>query len=213
MWITMHLLTPNFHLHFISQSYFCSIISFSFIFTSANRSKYGKSNPRYEHDGWCWMVAPVISRMLWCCPARPRTLSPNPISCRPPAVLAGKGKNLIQSGRIKTPVQCVCVCCLSAYASRWPTHNFRRLFHPPKCSGYSPSFVYKLSENPFICPTHHYTFTKQLMQSQTQIHTTLLCICMYLLTLQCPPFCIFIVNTGTAVLTCSRSNTCQQYCV
>lgn len=47
---------------------------------------------------------------------------------------------------------CVHIHHLPACVSRWPIHNFRKLFFPLKCGGYSPSFVYKLSKNPSTCP-------------------------------------------------------------
>ena len=78
-----------------------------------------------------------------------------PKLCLPPnLLLCWQGKAKIKPSQDGSKCWCMCVCvyCLSAYVIRWPIHNFRRLFPPLKCSGYSPSFVHKLSKNPFISP-------------------------------------------------------------
>lgn len=96
------------------------------------------------------------------------------------------------------------------YTSRWPTDDFRRLFlFSLKCSGYSPFFAYMLNNHPFICPAYHCTCTKQLMQSQIQIHTHECRAAWCLPTLKCPPCCICTVNNGTHQRCSARNNTCQ----
>lgn len=170
MWITVHLLTPKFHLHFISQSYSCCILSFSFIFPSANSSKHGKSKTQHKHYPERWPVAPSLqcnALMLFC-----QATSYKPKACLPSnPCCAGRERQKSNWARMD---QNAGVYAYTASLPMWVDGQYtisEDFFPPQKCSGYSPSFVYKISTNPFICPEYHYVFTKQLMQSQIGIHT------------------------------------------
>lgn len=164
MWITVHLLTPN--LHFISQSHFCCVVSFSFIFSSDNISKYGKGQPWYKHDCCCRMAAPGHYRntLMLLCQARnqePKAhLPPQPLLClqeRPNCPGARKDELLL------------CLCVPPGCQHQWkPNIHFQKIFFPLKLSGHSPSFAYKLSKNLLIWPARHCMFTMQECRARYQ---------------------------------------------
>lgn len=126
MWITVHLLTPN--LHFISQSHFCCAVSFSFIFSSDNSSKYGKGQPWYKHDCCCRMAAPGHYRntLMLLCQAEIRR--PKPISHLNPCCACRRGQTALEPGRMNCC--CVCVSHLAASTSGSPIYTFRRFSSP-----------------------------------------------------------------------------------
>lgn len=203
MWITVHLLTPKFHLHFISQSHFCCVVSFSFIFSSDNSSKNGKGQPWYKHDCCCSMAAPghYWNTLMLLCQARnwePKAhLPPQPLLCqeRPNCPGARKDELLL------------CLCIPPGCQHQWkPNTHFQKIFFPLKLSGHSPSFAYKLSKNLLICPALHCTFTPQETQSQVSTHP-----CTEPRPRASPPCRVFTVDTRTWQHCRARRNTCQQH--